>query len=167
MITRSGKQVINSRNKSPLHYLYATIILYSTFYILYAEDDADDQYLFQEMMKRLNVSLPIIFHNNGRSLVNDLQRLRPGDPAPALIVLDLNMPEMDGFAALKWLKASTEFKHLPVLMLSTSTAQTFIDQSIALGAAQYLAKPVTVEEETRLAQRILELWKQHQDDAHL
>jgi len=71
----------------------------------------------------------------------------------ALIVLDVNMPVMDGFAALERLKSDARFQRIPVIMVTTESERENIIRAIRLGAANYVTKPFTSDE---LACKILE-----------
>lgn len=65
---------------------------------------------------------------------------------PDLIVLDINMPEVTGLDFLEFLRLRREFRNLPVVMLSTESADVLVDRALALGADTYVTKPVAVEE---------------------
>ena len=66
----------------------------------------------------------------------------------ALIILDVNMPEMDGFEFLARVKASADFKSIPVMMLTTESERGKIIQAIKAGAVNYICKPFTPEDLT-------------------
>jgi CheY-like chemotaxis protein len=65
---------------------------------------------------------------------------------PELIILDINMPEVSGLDFLDFLRHRPDFKHLPVVMLSTEAADTLVDKALAMGADAYVTKPVALEE---------------------
>lgn len=65
---------------------------------------------------------------------------------PDLIILDTNLPEVSGLDMLEFLRRRPEWKNLPVVMLSSETADTIVDKALELGADSYLKKPVTIEE---------------------
>jgi DNA-binding response OmpR family regulator len=65
---------------------------------------------------------------------------------PDLLVLDINLPEVTGMDFLEFLRRRTEWKDLPVVMLSTEAADVTVDQALELGADGYLMKPITLEE---------------------
>ena len=66
--------------------------------------------------------------------------------APQVLVLDINMPEISGLDLLEFVRRRPEWKDLPVVMLSSESSDSTIDQALALGADTYVMKPVTIEE---------------------
>jgi CheY-like chemotaxis protein len=106
--------------------------------ILYADDDLDDKTWVIEANSILNYSLDIDFVENGREVFEWLQQC---ENLPSLIVLDLNMPELDGRQTLQRLKASQQYKSIPVIIVTTSSNKVDIEICKRLGAALYLVKP--------------------------
>src|SRR6476619_4678510 len=92
--------------------------------------------------KALGYSLSLIFVENGRQVIDYLDTSAE-DNLPALIVLDLNMPEMDGRQTLKKIKAHPAFHRIPVAIVTTSANR--IDKEVChrLGASLFLTKPDT------------------------
>jgi CheY-like chemotaxis protein len=113
--------------------------------ILYADDDPDDRTWVAEACKAVNSSLKISFVENGRQVLRSLEKLRSED-LPHLIVLDLNMPELDGRQTLQQLKANPAYQQIPVAIVSTSS--NAIDREVChrFGASLFLIKPVTYSE---------------------
>ena len=74
---------------------------------------------------------------------------------PDLLVLDINMPEVTGIDFLEFVRSRAEFKHLPVVMLSTETADQQVDEAMRLGANEFVFKPVTIEELERAVGNVL------------
>jgi len=74
---------------------------------------------------------------------------------PDLLVLDINMPEVTGIDFLEFVRSRAEFKHLPVVMLSTETADQQVDEALRLGANEFVFKPVTIEELERAIGKVL------------
>lgn len=81
--------------------------------------------------------------SNGREALDIVSR---NHEAIALIILDVNMPEMDGFEVLTRLKADPKFKPIPVMMLTTESERAKIIQAIQAGAVNYLCKPFQQED---------------------
>ena len=112
--------------------------------ILYADDDIDDRTWVSDACDTLDCALKINFVENGRQVVNYLQKAVT--ILPQLIVLDLNMPEMDGRQTLQYLKSDPLFKHIPVAIVTTSANKLDKEVCNRLGAALYLIKPDTHQE---------------------
>ncbi len=106
--------------------------------ILYADDDLDDKTWVTEASQMLDYSLDIDFVENGREV---FEHLKKSLQHPALIVLDLNMPELDGRQTLQKLKASQEYKEIPVVIVTTSSNKIDVEICNRLGASLYLVKP--------------------------
>jgi len=65
---------------------------------------------------------------------------------PDLMILDINMPEVNGLDMLEFVRRRKEWNDLPIIMLSTEAADVTVDKALALGADGYVSKPVTIEE---------------------
>lgn len=118
--------------------------------ILMADDDADDRALTKEAFEEAKLANDLRFVEDGEELMDYLNRRgKYADPAssplPGLILLDLNMPRKDGREALKEIKADVRFKHIRIVVLTTSKAETDILRSYNLSAASYITKPVTFD----------------------
>jgi CheY-like chemotaxis protein len=87
--------------------------------ILWADDDPDDQELFKEVLTSLSFTAKIHEFPNGRTLIDFLKKSDLKYP-PCLIVLDMNMPILDGKETLAILKSEDHFRSIPVVMLTTS-----------------------------------------------
>ena len=112
--------------------------------VLYADDDIDDRTWVSDACDTLECPLKIDFVENGRQVLNYLNG--PFATLPGLIVLDLNMPEMDGRQTLRHLKSNPQFMHIPVAIVTTSANKTDREVCSRLGAALYLIKPDTHKE---------------------
>ena len=66
--------------------------------------------------------------------------------SPEVLILDINMPEVSGLDMLEFLRRRPEWRALPIIMLSSETADTTVDQALKMGADAYIMKPVTLEE---------------------
>lgn len=120
--------------------------------ILLADDDSDDTEMFCEALAIIDDS--IVFHcvGNGKEALKILEDL---DEKPQLIFLDLNMPIMNGWQCLKLLKEDNRYKHIPVIMISTSSHQKEMDMAAELGAFCYFVKPSNFNELTQLLRVIV------------
>ena len=115
-----------------------------------ADDDADDRLLAKDALAECRLANELHFVENGEELLDYLQRrgkyeqLVPA-PRPSLILLDLNMPRKDGREALREIKSDPELKKIPVVILTTSKADTDISRIYELGANSFISKPVTFD----------------------
>ena len=89
--------------------------------ILYAEDDLDDFDALNEALNQETSRFQLVWAKNGEEAIKYLQDGRA--PLPSLIVLDLNMPIMDGKQTLQWIKGDERFKDLPVMIFTTSSRE--------------------------------------------
>lgn len=118
--------------------------------ILMADDDDDDRMFAREALNENRLANDLHFVGDGEELMDFLRH--EGDyadpsrsPRPGLILLDLNMPNMDGREALEAIKAEPGLRQIPVVVLTTSTAEADIFASYDLGASSYITKPVTFD----------------------
>ena len=115
--------------------------------ILMVDDDQDDRMMTEKALRKNRVINPILFLADGEELMDYLKRKgkfsnAETSPRPCFILLDLNMPRMDGRKALLFLKADPDLKKIPVVVLSTSSAEEDILRSYNLGANSFITKPV-------------------------
>ena len=115
--------------------------------MLMAEDDPEDQMLVREAFKRSRLANDLYIVNDGEELLDFLHKrgAHANAPGPDIILLDLNMPKMDGREALAVIKGSKSFRKIPVIVLTTSSAEEDIVRSYDLGVNSYIEKPVTFE----------------------
>jgi CheY-like chemotaxis protein len=109
--------------------------------VLYADDDPDDKMWVAEACKAVDSNLKISFVDNGRQVLLFLKPLT-AQQLPDLIVLDLNMPELDGRQTLQQLKAHPDYKQIPVAIVSTSSNSMDREICERFGASLFLVKPV-------------------------
>ncbi len=128
--------------------------------ILIAEDDPDDRLLMQDAFAESRFSHPIAFVENGVELLAYVRGEAPyeGRPYPGLILLDLNMPKMDGRTALMHLKTDSTFKRIPVIVLTTSSAEDDIQRTYDLGVTAYVSKPGTHKGLMELVSSLNDFW---------
>ncbi|MFI5233139.1 MAG: response regulator [Gemmatimonadales bacterium] len=117
--------------------------------ILVCDDDEDDRMLTQQALEDAHISNTIRFVEDGEQLLDYLyQRGAFGGeaglaPRPGLILLDLNMPKLDGREALKTIKEDLSLRDIPVVVLSTSRLDEDVAKSYKLGVNSFITKPVT------------------------
>ena len=131
-----------------------------TIPILIAEDDPDDRLLMQEAFAESQFTHPIAFVENGVELLKYVRDEAPytGRKYPGLILLDLNMPKMDGRTALMHLKTDSSFKRIPVIVLTTSSAEDDIQRTYDLGVTAYVSKPGTHQGLMELVTSLNDFW---------
>ncbi len=131
--------------------------------ILMAEDDSDDRLLAQDAFKETGHAMELRFVEDGVELMDYLNRRNKfseaaNSPRPGLIILDLNMPRMDGREALKQIKAHPDWRKIPVVVLTTSTAEPDVARVYELGANSFISKPVSFDSLVGLMKAVLEYW---------
>lgn len=123
--------------------------------ILMTDDDSDDRLLALLAFKKLNAAHSIDFVTNGEELIEYLNvRVNSGSELPDLILLDLNMPKMDGREALKIVMADPKLRQLDILILSTSTSEKDKQYILGLGARGYIIKPTNQTELIEIFRKI-------------
>ena len=127
--------------------------------IFIAEDDADDRMMAAEAFEIAEVPNKLHFAEDGAALIEDLAELtdKPED-LPGLIILDMNMPKMDGWETLRRLHDDPVLKRIPVLVMSTSSAEEDIDRMYQLNASGYIVKPSSFDGLVDVAKSISQYW---------
>jgi CheY-like chemotaxis protein len=130
--------------------------------VLMAEDDSDDRVLVKDALSECAWDADLRFVANGEELLDYLLRRGPYQiaeaPRPGLILLDLNMPRKDGREVLREIKANAELRRIPVVVLTTSRADTDIQTIYELGANSFISKPVQFEGLVKLMRVIGQYW---------
>ncbi len=112
---------------------------YSDITILIADDNPDHLRIATTILKKLNYK--IIVATNGLNAYNLIQK-----KAPTLILLDVNMPEIDGFTLCKTLKNNSKFKDIPIIFMTASNDLSSINKGFEYGAQDYVLKPYNESE---------------------
>ena len=118
--------------------------------ILLAEDNPNDVELTLTALHSLNLANEIVVVNDGAEVLDFLRRRnrfreRPDVP-PAVILLDLKMPRVDGLEALRQIRADAEIRTLPIVILTSSREESDLVKGYQLGANAYVVKPVDFEQ---------------------
>ncbi|MFQ5524122.1 MAG: response regulator [Acidimicrobiia bacterium] len=116
-----------------------------------ADDDIEDVDATHEALVEVKLANGFYSVADGEELLDYLHRRgkwasAEAAPRPGLILLDLNMPKIDGREALRAIKCDPELRRIPVVVLTTSKAEEDIYRSYDLGVAGYITKPVTFAE---------------------
>lgn len=120
--------------------------------ILLVEDDPDDVELFGEAFRGRTDDGSLHVITEGDKVIPHLLDARPH---PDVIILDLNLPKMDGKEILKVLKESKDFSHLPVVILTTSASPADREFCLTNGAHEFMTKPTTMDGIDRMMNVIL------------
>lgn len=120
-----------------------------------AEDDQDDQALFQEFLKSQDDITIVPMAENGEVLLAQLEKVTDKNDLPDLIILDQNMPKKGGLQTLKALKEDGRYSHIPVAIYSTYTDDRLVQEGTKAGACIVLTKPVTKEDYNNMIKQML------------
>ena len=130
--------------------------------ILMADDDADDRMLMKKAFEANQLPNILQFVENGAELLDYLKMkgkfLQVKTVRPHVIFLDLNMPKVDGREALSLIKADPDLRRIPVIVLTTSTAQDDIFQTYDLGANSFISKPSSFSDLVEVVGKLKEYW---------
>lgn len=131
--------------------------------ILLVEDNIDDYEAAIRSFKQAHLDNPVQWCKSGRDALDYLKHegayaSKRRSSAPALILLDLNMPGIDGRKTLSLVKQDDELRKIPVVILTTSADERDIEQCYALGASTYIQKPVDFEGLVEAIRRIKNYW---------
>jgi CheY-like chemotaxis protein len=107
--------------------------------VMLADDDKEDQELFQEALSETNIPSELTIVENGKDLMENLKD--PEVPNPDIIFIDINMPVKNGKQALAEIKADENLKDIPTVMLSTSKNEKEVEETFQAGANLYVPKP--------------------------
>jgi two-component system, response regulator len=134
------------------------------FTIVMADDDLDDQELIREALRDSQVNVIVQAVYNGLHLMDFLLRreaYRNVDYSkPDLILLDLNMPLMDGFDVLRQIKSEPDLKDIPIYVITTSRSQADRAKALELGATGFYSKGASSKDIRRIVQEVcLECFK--------
>jgi CheY-like chemotaxis protein len=131
-----------------------------TIEILLLEDEAADAYLVKVALKENKVLARLHHVLDGREGMGFLQKT--GDysnaPRPDLILLDLNMPRMNGYEFLASVKSDERFKSIPIVVLTTSDVESDILRAYQLGAASYITKPTGMDQFISMIDKLSDYW---------
>ena len=108
--------------------------------IFIIDDDIDDQEILITAIQELDETITCVTALNGKE---GLAKLKSKEVAPALIFLDLNMPAMNGFQFLEHVKENDELREIPVVVFSTSSNSSDVQQTRRLGAIDFFTKPTS------------------------
>ena len=126
-----------------------------TLKILLIEDDMIEVMKMNRTISSLKLNHKIIEANNGEEALNIL---RKKDELPDVILLDLNMPKINGIEFLKILKEDDVLKYIPTIILTTSSNQKDLLECYEIGVAGYVLKPLKYEDYVSKIEKLLAYW---------
>ena len=131
--------------------------------ILLVEDNEDDVFIMQNAFKKARITNPLFVAEDGREALDYLEGRgkfadRAQFPLPALVLLDLQLPQIHGLDVLKSIRANTALPPLLVVVLTSSDQESDIERAYRLGANSYLTKPTTPQKLDSLASCLGEYW---------
>jgi len=129
--------------------------------VLLIEDDGNDVELIRRAFKDFNGMMSLHVAYNGHEAIKHLSSTAGESAPPDLTVCDINMPIMDGFDFLRWLKKSPQ-RRTPVVMLSSSLVDRDVARAYDLGAAGYLVKPPAFDELKSRLVALMNFWTVNQ-----
>jgi CheY-like chemotaxis protein len=126
----------------------------SPFIVLMAEDSEHDVRAVQRVWAKSGIRNPLVVVRDGEACMDFLMRQGEYEdpktsPRPGALLLDINLPKVDGFEVLKRIKETPGLKRMPVVMLTTSSREEDRIRSYDLGANAYMTKPVGIEKLTQ------------------
>lgn len=127
--------------------------------VLYVEDLEPDRMLLQVACRMAGVSFELVCLDDGDTLIKYLSGAGPfadrqRHPPPVLVLLDLKMPLVDGFGALAWMRQHPDLSHIPVIVLTSSSAAQDIRRAYNLGAICFLIKSGSLAQLIKILQTI-------------
>ena len=114
--------------------------------ILCVDDDPDDQVLFMETIGEMAGNVRVACAMNGAEALRNLEKFKMDGELPALIMLDINMPLLNGKETLVQLKKDAILKSIPVVIFTTSSSDSDISFCMSNGASRFITKPVKLQE---------------------
>ncbi len=131
--------------------------------VLLVEDNPADQKLTERAFRRSKENINLKIVDNGIDAINYLLKISPFDdylryPTADLVLLDINMPGLDGKQTLRRIRNSPDIKYIPVLMLTTSSQEHDVLESYKLGANAYITKPQNMLEFQKFINNLENFW---------
>jgi two-component system response regulator len=131
--------------------------------VLVVDDREDDIVLTQEAFAQAKVPTQLFVVRDGAEAISYLEGSgkfanRAEFPIPDLMLLDINMPKVDGFEVLRWVRSNPDLKSLRVVMLTTSDQMIDIDLAYELGVNSYVVKPIKFQSYVELIGFLLKFW---------
>jgi CheY-like chemotaxis protein len=121
--------------------------------IVVVDDDQEDHMILKDYFESIDKTNCLRFFLNSRDLFDFLKTVKIDSDLPQLIVLDLNMPILNGTQTLLALKQDSRLRHIPIIIYSTSENETEKRKCLSFGAVDYIVKPTSLEEGESIVKR--------------
>ena len=131
------------------------------FKILLVDDDPEDRAIIQDAMDSIDAGEIIHFAEHGEQALEILEQGVLMDRLPCIVVLDLNMPRLNGTETLRLIRSNDQLKNISVVIYSTSINPLEKEKCMRLGANDYITKPLSYKESTFTARKLLDLCTAH------
>jgi CheY-like chemotaxis protein len=126
--------------------------------ILVVDDNEDDYEAVARAFKKVGMTNPVTLCTSGQEALDFLKSQAPTGDMPVLIMLDLNMPGMDGFQVLERIRRDAAVRQIPVVVWTTSSNKKDIDTCYQLGTNAYMQKPVIFDDLVESVRRLRQYW---------
>jgi len=139
--------------------------------ILLVEDNADDEALTIRAFSKNNIRNPIVVARDGQEALDQLYGTgsyagRENYQRPALILLDIKLPKLNGIEVLRHIRANAQTKLIPVVMMTTSKEEDDLVKSYSLGANSYIRKPVDFQQFLEVVRQVGIYWLMLNEQVH-
>jgi CheY-like chemotaxis protein len=133
------------------------------FNILLVEDNQGDVLLTREAFEESGSNSELFEVNDGQEAINFLEQIPPYAQvvSPDLILLDINLPKINGHDVLRYIKSNPNLKHIPVIMLTTSSSEKDINSCYSNYANCYITKPNDVADFFKIIEHVNLFWFNH------
>jgi len=121
--------------------------------IYIADDDEDDRQFLRDAIRNLDLEIKIVEASDGDDLLQLINKENSTD-ASILILLDMNMPRMTGLEALQTIRLNEKIKHIPAVMISTSSDKELIQEAYETGINAFIKKPNTYDGFLKIAEAL-------------
>jgi len=121
--------------------------------IVIVEDDMDDILLLNEIFSDTEYAKTISFFHNPEGVIPYFDSIADAE-LPSVIISDLNMPKLTGFELLEVLKSTRRYQHIPVIICTTSNSEKDRQKAMALGARDFITKPVASSDYDKVVEKI-------------
>ena len=126
--------------------------------IMLVEDNPLDVDLTLRAFQRRKLANPVVVARDGEEALAWMARWEAGEMKPAVILLDLNIPRIDGLAVLRTMKTHQTLRRIPIVVLTTSSEDRDMHAAYDLGVNSYIVKPVDFDDFMDVAQQIEMYW---------